>query len=118
MLDKYNPEVWVIWEAWQNYKINWYNQDYDINQTEFAPYQGVWIILRGYLGKYNHNFSYFEIVDYIILYSLVQRLSIQIIHLLNQSAKLAFFIFNKSLLFLFKIVFYLKYEFILLKMYY
>ena len=31
---------------------------------------------REYLGKYSHNFSYIEIVNYIILYSLIQLPSI------------------------------------------
>ena len=63
---KYKPDFMVVCETWATKQINLYNKDYEVNQTEYAPHQGMWIITKlGYTTKvWKNNEPYFITVQW------------------------------------------------------
>ena len=66
LLSKYKPDFMVVCETWDIKQINLYNKDYEVNQTEYTPHQGVWIITKlGYITKvWKNNEPYFITVQW------------------------------------------------------
>ena len=66
LLSKYKPDFMVVCETWVTKQINLYNKDYEVNQAEYAPHQGVWIITKlGYTTKvWKSNEPYFITVQW------------------------------------------------------
>ena len=62
LLDKYKPDYTIIWETWLNSKPTLINTEYEIFQTAFSKFQGVWIIAK----KNTVNKVYLNDKQYII----------------------------------------------------
>ena len=46
LIETHNPDYFIIWETWLDSKPSFINQNYELYQTKFSRYQGVWIIAR------------------------------------------------------------------------
>ena len=63
LIEEHNPDYIVIWETWLEKKPANINPSYEIFQTKYAKYQGVWIISKKKLiTKIHTNNEQFIIV--------------------------------------------------------